>query len=133
MKSEQSCFVRPGCRQKQSGYFLTEGERAVPFLSVRFLVKNPKGKGGKAVVKTYFGKSKEERSMERMMQEKPNSNPQGKKQKVQIIRCENCSAYDKHGHNCRLPTCRYTGKNCCGCPYQKGICNICYREMMKEK
>lgn len=85
------------------------------------------------MVRTYFGKSKEERSLERMMQEKPNSMPLEKKPKVQVIRCENCSAYDKRTYKCRLPTCRYTGKNCGGCPYRNGICNICYREMMKEK
>lgn len=87
------------------------------------------------MARTYFGKSSKERKLEWIMQEKPNSTPKVRKAKVRVIRCENCSAYDKHGQKCRLPTCRYkfTDQNCRGCPYQNGICNICYREIMKEK
>lgn len=79
--------------------------------------------------KTYF--SGQNRFYERLMQERPGTEPGGKRQIIQILRCENCSAYDKDGETCRLPTCRFRPP-CEECPYRKGICNVCYREMMKE-
>lgn len=82
---------------------------------------------------TYFGEGKDDRYFERLMQEKPGRESAGQRKRVHLLRCENCSAYDEQGETCRLPTCRFQKPQCATCPYRNGICNVCYREMMKEK
>lgn len=84
----------------------------------------------------YFTNRKDEQSIERLMRERPQPEARKKQGKVMIRRCINCSAYDKETAKCRLPTCPHGQEQrdeCRGCPYRKGICNICYKKIVSGK